>query len=330
MESGLPAGREPSALQYRTANGEARGFIVTPRDKQMLMALTRWYALTTPSLYKQLHLEEKEKWSPYHGADPLAFRRGHELFTELKKLRNRLGMFRAVIDDPANGYGPFARSSFLTSTQQAWFALPLGARACGLDGWVRRHSVNLQSVEHALAASDIAAQIESYGWVCASERELLHGRLVDNTPLSADFTSIYRPPGTAREVLKRPDVAVMSPDGSRYIAVEIERNKYRASSNYIEKLKAYSRNPSIDAVWYMCVDQNTADRVIEAATIVFKDAPHARVRVRTADTQYGFWHIETFNNDDNPEGMYDAELATDLTTLLQRRARRGILYQGAE
>lgn len=315
-----------------TASGELRGMIVTERDKEMLRELTRWYALTAPALYRRMHKTEKEKWSPYFGADPDAFKRGHSLFVPVRKLRERLGMMRAIVEEPTIGYGPFVRSTFLSYTQQAWFALPLGARACSLDGWVKRHKVNLQSVEHALAASDIATQLESYGWRVASERELLRGESIPDrgATLSADFTSIYRPTGTSREVMKRPDLAILSPGNDRYIAVEIERNKYRSVSNYVEKLKAYRRNPSIDAVWYLCVDENTKDRVVEAAESVFADALHARVRVRAVDTQFGFWHVPGLYPDDNPDGAVDTELGNDLTLLLDRQERRGILYKGDE
>lgn len=320
--------KSQSPLLYPTRTGELRGFTVQERDREVLRQLTRWYALSTPALARRMHMNQKHIWSPYFGGSYAAFLTKGELDSSYRKVRDRLLKMKKIVEDTPSGIGPFVHAGYMGTEHYAWYATPLGARECGLQGWVRSHSINQQSFEHAMAASDIGMQFESYGWTVASERELLRSVTVQGDMLETNLTSMYRADGSRRDVQKRPDLAIMSPDRSRYIAVEIERNKYRALSNYVEKMHAYAGNPCIDAVWYVCVDENTRSRVIEAAERVFERSPHARVRIKVADQQHGFWHLPRFMPDDNPERFYDPQYRDDLKVLTERTTRRGILYQG--
>lgn len=321
-------GRAGSPLTYTTSTGKTYGIEFTERDGELIRQIVRWYAITARQLYRTMHATEKQLWHPAFGSPPAdeLYVRGADAWNGTQRLRERLGKYRILDAKPQVGIGPFVDSEWISRTQEAWFALPLGARAAGVEPWVTKKFINGLFVQHADAAASIGCQLESYGYRVASERELRRNLLIDGTDLSADFGSEFTPPGGGKTVIKHPDIAVLAPDGDTYIAVEVERAKYRSVDTYVDKLMAYRRNKFITAVWYICADENTRERVIRACEKVFADAPHARVRVKVADQSHGFWHMPRFSPDDNADRVYDPQYADDLTALMTLgRGRRGIL-----
>lgn len=326
--------RSRSLLRYDTARGRNVGLMITDRDEWVLRELVRWYALQSAQLVRRLWIEDKRAWHPLFGAEACTFDKGGAFHKEALKQSLRLGRLARINESATSSVAPVVASTRYGDGIVAWWATPAGARQVGLNrrragehGWVNRPSINPLSARHAFAAADIGTQLETYGWTVAAERELRRGLLVDGTEMSAEFYSAYRSTNKTRDVMKSPDLAIMSANFDRYIAIEVERESDRPINVYAEKLRAYQLNTCIDAVWYVCMDDTTATRVKRAAERVFGERP-MRVRVRVADQQHGFWHLPLLNSDDNPNGQFDPELNSDLNLLNDRTVRMGIQQVG--
>lgn len=320
--------RPRSAIRYATATGKEHGLLITAIDQWMIRELSRWYAMSSAQLVRREWIEQKHLWHPNFGADVDALRRSGVHGAAVLRRTRRLGLLSKVLDNASTGVSPLVASTWLSTHEVAWSATAYGARTAGFGHWMKRANVNPLFMRHAMAAVDIATQLESYEWTIASEREVRRGMLVDGTEVPTQLESVFRSTESKQEVRKSPDLAILDPNRmERYIAVEIERDENRPMRTYTEKLRAYQGNKCIDAVWYLCGSETTAARVRQAHNLVFGQRP-VRVRVRVADQTAGFWHIPELQPDDNPGGLWDAELNSDLLALTNRDQRLGITNVG--
>lgn len=99
-------------------------------------------------------------------------------------------------------------------------------------------------------AVDIGMALESAGYRVLSEREIATGIDRHSDEITAQLESEYNANG--RSTGKRPDIAILAPNGTEYLAIEVERDTDRSISVYEQKLSAYTRNSSIRSVWYIC------------------------------------------------------------------------------
>lgn len=281
----------------KTARGV--GIRVTNRDLGRLETLGRWYTLSAAHLAR---LEENPRlWSPRYAdhrsaTDDDTFRR------RTSTLSQRLTQLKGIVPVPPRGIGPLVSAEMSQYGTAAWSITRYGATAAGLPWPNIKTGINPLFVPHAWMAADIGLALEAHGYRVLSERELATGIDRNGYHVTQQLLSHYTGPGGAK-IGKKPDLAILHPDGEHYIAVEIERDRSRAVRTYEEKLTAYQGNLGIDRVLYVCESRTTALRVIQGIKRVYGDdanatAPDFPVRVTVIEPDamnYHFMDIDNLN-----------------------------------
>lgn len=287
------AGRPKSTYRARSDRGREFGVVATPQDRVRLGHLARWYCLSAEHLARY-ELEDEALWNPYLTGLPTG-ERTEAYAKRVRSIKERLGKLVRVQDNPGNHTGPFVGSALVDDGLTAWYATRYGITAAHLP-WRFRSAINPQFAAHAMMAADVGMQIESLGYTVYSEREIATATAKSGEEIPTRIESTYTT-GTGSQVKKRPDLAVVAPDGERFHAIEVEREQNRALGVYAEKLTAYDSNPAMTGVWYLCAYPATARRVARAANKVFANRDfNLRVRVVPALDR---WHgIEGLATDD--------------------------------
>lgn len=290
-----PAGRPKSSLRAVNDRGREVGVHVTPMDVRRIEALGRWYCLS-PHHLARIEVGP-EAWHPsllpesQPGPTP-------EYERVLYAIKRRLARLSRVQENAGNHVGPVVGSALVHEGLTAWYATRYGSTAASLP-WSGRSSVNPFLAAHAWMAASVGMQIEALGIPVVSERELSTGLDRTGAALEAPFDSEYVSPNGARTT-KKPDIAVLSPDGRSYIAIEVERDRNRPLVTYREKLIAYRDNPAIKGVWYLTSNATTQDRVLRAAKDVLpRGFPFI---TRVLDDVCGLMEIRNPDRDENLMG----------------------------
>lgn len=277
--------RTPSAIRTRSD----RGVAISDRDLNRLRLLGRWHSLTAE------HIVRSEQppvlWSPARRGtqDPdtlAAFVRAVEA------VKRRLRTLKAIEDDPGIGLGPLLSTALAPNGSTAWFTTRIGARAAGLP-WKLRNTINPLICQHAWMAADIGMALESAGYHVLSEREIATGIDRHGDEITAQLESEHNANG--RTTGKRPDVAVLHPNDTGYIAIEVERDTDRAISVYEQKLSAYAANTAIRAVWYVCASDTTARRVAQGAQRALGNRSAFPLRITTIPSTNGVHFLDMDN-----------------------------------
>lgn len=264
--------RTPSAIRTRSN----RGVAISERDLNRLRLMGRWHSLTAEQIVRSE--QDPALWSPALASSRTpdaraAFARAAEA------VKRRLRTLKAIEDDPGIGLGPMLGTALAPNGSTAYFATRIGARTAGLP-WNLRNKINPYVCQHAWMAADIGMALESAGYHVLSEREITSGIDRHGDEITARLESEHTA-SNGRVTGKRPDVAILHPNGTDYIAIEVERDTDRAVSVYEQKLLAYRRNTAVKAVWYLCASDTTAKRVAQGANKSFGKPGTFPLRVST-------------------------------------------------
>lgn len=275
--------RTPSAIRTRSN----RGVAISERDLNRLRLLSRWHSLTAE------HIARSEQnpalWSPDRNDAQT-----HAAFVRaVEAVKRRLRTLKAIEDDPGIGLGPLLGTALAPSGSTAWFTTRIGARAAGLP-WKLRNTINPLICQHAWMAADIGMALESAGYHVLSEREIATGIDRHGDEITARLESEHIAPN-GRTTGKRPDVAVLHPNDTGYIAIEVERDTDRAISVYEQKLSAYAANTAIRAVWYVCASDTTARRVAQGAQRALGNRSAFPLRITTIPSTNGVHFLDMDN-----------------------------------
>lgn len=275
--------RTPSNVRTRSG----RGVAVNERDLKRLRLMGRWYSLTAEHIVRSE--QDDALWSPTLSSSQIpeaqaAFSRSVEA------IKRRFRKLKAIEESPGIGVGPLVGTSFTPSGRTAYFVTRYGKTTAGLP-WSIRPEINPNFAEHSWMAADIGMALESAGYRVLSERELSTGIDQHGDEITAPFSSEYRD-STGKITNKKPDVAVLHPNGNDYIAIEVERDTNRAVSVYEQKLSAYASNPAVKAVWYICASKTTAKRVAAGAQRVFKSPGAFPLRIMTIPNIDGYHFLD--------------------------------------
>lgn len=288
---------------YRT--GKSHGIRVTERDRDRIALMGRWYSLTVNHIVREEY--GPEVWNPTHPeygteAQQEAARRAFH------NVHHRLNQLRRIESDPARNVGPLVENDMNPDGLTAWFATRIGGRTAQLP-WTFRNTINPNFAAHSWMAADIGMALESRGYRVLSERELSTGIDKHGERITAQLESRYVA-SNGRAMNKKPDVAVLHPNGTDYIAIEVERDTDRAVRVYEEKLSAYKSNTAVKAVWYMCASETTARRVGMGAQKALgrSDTFPLRIRPLLADNGYHFFDMDNLH----------PKLKSDLEPMLTR------------
>lgn len=251
--------RTPSAIRTSTGSGVA----ISERDLARIRLMGRWHSLTAEHIARSE--QDPALWSP--ALDSAQTPEACAQFTRaVEAVKRRLRTLKAVEHDPGIGIGPLLGTSYTPTSRTAYHATRIGGRTASLP-WTLRDKINPMLCEHAWMAADIGMALETKGYRVLSEREIATGIDRHGDEITAPLTSEHLTPG-GQTTGKRPDVAVLHPNGTDYIAIEVERDTDRAVSVYEQKLSAYRANTAVQAVWYLCASDTTARRVGKAANKV--------------------------------------------------------------
>lgn len=274
-------------------SGRKVGIAITEDDKRRVAMLARWYSLS-PQHIARSELDERI-WNP--DLNPHPSDEDQEAYAKQSlAVRRRLSKLSSV-EEQGTHIGPLVGGGRFDYNASTWFATQYGASMTELP-WRLRPTINPQQVRHAWFAADVGMQIERLGYHVLSERELSTGVRVDRSDIELDLNSPYVNPRTGVVTNKKPDVAVLNTDRDRFIAIEVENDKNRSQTTYIEKLKAYDANPNVAAVWYLCSSQATANRVGTAATKTFGKGASFPLRIRIIEGRDEWMGIEDLPNDE--------------------------------
>lgn len=276
-----------SILKSVTDSNNHVGITITEDDMRRIALLARWYSLSPEHLARE-ELPENI-WNP--DINPNIGAEEQAVFaSKVYGIKRRLARLARVVD--ASGQlAPLIEGGRFDYRDSTWFTTPHGASTVELP-WKLRSTINPQQVSHAWFAADVGLQIERLGVPVLSERELSTGINVDGAEIGFDFNSEYMNPNTGAITNKKPDVAVLAANGEEFIAVEVEKYKGRSATAYIEKMKAYSGNTKVKAVWYICSSAATANRVGQSATKVFGAGSSFPLRIRIVEGRNGWMGIE--------------------------------------
>lgn len=294
-----------SSIRSVARTGRSRGIRVTDRDRKRIALLGRWYSLTVGHLVRDEY--GPELWNPQHpeyGTD--ASREAAQ--RAFHNVHHRLNQLKRIEHDPARNIGPLVDTDMNPQGLTAWFATRIGGSTAQLP-WNIRNSINPNFAAHSWMAADIGMALEAKGYTVLSERELATGINRDGEHVTAQLDSQYVA-SNGRAINKKPDVAILHPNGRDYIAIEVERDTDRAVTVYEQKLSAYRSNTSVLAVWYICASKTTARRVGLGAGKALGSNANFPLRVNVIPPQDGF-HF--FNMDSLPTQMNN-----DLTPMLHQ------------
>lgn len=300
-------GRPKEGRRALSERGTEYGVAITPRDRERLIALGRWYTLNTS------HLARMELapllWHPDHTQLPSSASL-QEYDARLYAIKRRFARLGRIQEQPGNQTGPLIGAMRSEIRKASYFLTRYGSTLVG-SPWQGRPSINPDSIEHAWLAADIGLQLERARLKVLSERELTTGVDWLHTPIDHSYESHYET-SEGRRVTKKPDLVIPAPTGDDYIAVEVERGRRWRVAAYTEKLRAYRDNTSIRAIWFVCENDATADRVGSAAERVFGNDSSFPLRIRVA-THYGdFYEL--------PNLTRDADLVADVNAIRNMKA----------
>lgn len=300
-----------SSIRSVARTGRSRGIRVTDRDRARIAFMGRWYSVTVNHLVRAEY--DPAIWRPTHpdfGSEASL----DEARRAFHNIHHRLNQLRRIESDPARNVGPLVDADLNPNNMTAWYATRTGGTTAQLP-WGLRNSINPMFAAHSWMAADIGTAIEAKGYKVLSERELStgidkHGFRID-APLDSTFTG-----RAGLETKKKPDVAILHPNGHDYIAIEIERDTDRSVKTYEQKLTAYQGNSAVRAVWYVCASETTARRVAAGAVKALGDpslkgpngeplAPPFPLRIITniARDGYHFFDMDHLN----PKQLRDLE-----------------------
>lgn len=294
-----------SSIRSISRTGYSHGVRITDRDRARLALLARWYCLHVSHLFRAEN--DPALWSPSHASAnteeslDIVRRRTHTIY-------HRLNRLRGIDSDPARNIGPLVDNDMSPDGQTAWFATRIGVRNAELP-WTVKNNINPNFASHSWMAADIGMAIESAGYRVLSERELSSRIDQHGLDITAPLESRYVA-SNGRAMNKRPDVAVLHPNGKDYIAIEAERDTDRAINVYTEKLSAYAANSAVRAVWYVCASRATANRVALGAKKALDSPGKFPLRILTIPPVNGLHFLDM---DDLPP-----KLAGDLEPMLDR------------
>lgn len=288
---------------YRT--GQSKGIRVTERDRNRIAIMGRWYSVTVGHLIRAEY--DESIWKPSHPEYGTAAQKDAER-RAFHNIHHRLNQLRRIESDPARNVGPLVDNDMNPDGLTAWFATRVGGRTAQLP-WTFRNTINPMFAAHSWMASDIGMALETKGYRVLSERELSTGIDQHGERITAQLDSRYVAPN-GRAMNKKPDVAVLHPNGTDYIAIEVERDTNRAVSVYEQKLSAYASNTAVRAVWYLCASDTTARRVGQGATKALGQGGKFPLRISTIPSLNGY---NFFDMDSLPK-----KLANDLEPMLER------------
>lgn len=279
-----------SSIRSTSRSGSTSGVSITDRDKSRLALIGRWYCLSVEHIVRSEL--DPDLWMPNRPSSQTAEARKQWQTTRSTTYR-RLWKLRSIPADPARQIGPLADADLAYTGTSAWFTTRYGGTAAGLP-WTMRSGINPIFSAHAWMAADIGMAIEAEGHRVLSERELSTGIDRNGTLLPDTLESVYTGP-SGSDTKKKPDVAVLAPNGQDYIAIEIERDRSRSVKVYEEKLTAYRGNTSIKAVWYICESATTARRVVQGANRVFGDAGSYPLRITVIEPENNYHFLDMHN-----------------------------------
>ena len=250
-----------SPLRASSETGRDYGIRITDDDIRRLKLMARWYTMTPRQLARAELVYGRDWTDAYPNGTPEAAERFESMTIGIRRRLSRLSQ----INTSGTSAGPLTNGTLYDGKQATWFATPYGVTAANIV-WNVRGSVNPMYLNHALMAGDIGQHLElslKGSYQILSERELSTGYDAAGYELRADFNSYYQPTN-GEPIAKKPDIAILAQDRRSFIAVEVERRESRSITSYREKLNAYSRNPNVIAVWYMCASERIAQRVSTA------------------------------------------------------------------
>lgn len=294
-----------SSIRSVSRTGHSHGVRVTDRDRARLALMGRWYCLTVGHLLRAEH--DPAIWSP--GLDSSKTEEAHDLVRRAKhSIYHRLNRLRSIESDSPRNIGPLIEADMSPDGTTAWFATRIGGRAAQLP-WTFRNSINPNFAAHSWMAADIGMALEAHGYTVLSERELSTGIDRHGQRITAKLESQYVAPN-GRAMNKKPDVAVLHPNGTDYIAIEVERDTDRAVSVYEQKLAAYQSNTAVKAVWYLCASDTTARRVGMGAQKALGRGSSFPLRIKTITPVNGYHFLDM-------DGL-PTKLQSDLEPMLTR------------
>lgn len=274
-------------------SGRKVGIAITEDDKRRVAMLARWYSLSPQHIARD-ELDERI-WNPDLNPHPTDEDRD-AYAKRAYAVRRRLSKLSSV-EEQGTHVGPLVGGGRFDYNASTWFATQYGASMTELP-WKLRSTINPQQVRHAWFAADVGMQIERLGYHVLSERELSTGVRVDRTEIEMDLNSTFVNTRTGVATNKKPDVAVLNTARDRFIAIEVENDKNRSQTTYVEKLKAYDANTEVAAVWYLCSSQATANRVGNAATSIFGRGASFPLRIRVIEGRDEWMGIERLTDDE--------------------------------
>lgn len=280
----VSSARATSPRRVPRLDGAHVGVAVTERDKKRLVALARWYTLSAGHITRMER--DASLWHPSSSALSEAEVR-RKYATAVDTTRRRFYQLARVEERPGTSIGPLLGASRTDAGATTYWVTRYGVTEAELP-WQFKPGIYEAFTQHAWFAADIGMQIERAGFRVLSERELSSGLDRFHDVVGQRFTSYFEQPSGGR-VTKKPDVAVLSPHNDDYLAVEVERHQRKQVRQYVEKLQAYQLNSRVRAVWYICNNKTTADRVFRAANKVFGQTSQYPLRIRIAD-QVGDWY----------------------------------------
>lgn len=283
-----------SFLKAVKDSGKRMGVRITDDDKRRVIMLARWYSLSPEHIARD-ELDERI-WNPDLNAHPTEEDQA-ALASKVYAVKRRLARL-ARIEEAGTHTGPLVGGGRFDYSDSTWFTTQYGASATDLP-WKLRSTINPQQVRHAWFAADVGMQIERLGHYVLSERELSTNVTAEGEEVTLDINSTFINNNTGVMTSKKPDVAVLDSQEQKFIAVEVENDKNRSRSTYIEKLKAYDGNPKVHAVWYLCSSQTTANRVGNAASSIFGNDANFPLRIRVIEGRNNWMGIENLTNDRN-------------------------------
>lgn len=283
-----------SLLKAVKDSGKRTGVRITEDDMRRVAMLARWYSLSPEHIARD-ELDERI-WNPDLNPNPTE--EDQTAFaSKVYAIKRRLARL-ARIEESGTHTGPLVGGGRFDYSDSTWFTTQYGASTTGLP-WKLRSTINPQQVRHAWFAADVGMQIERLGYYVLSERELSTNVTAGNEEIDLDLNSEFVNSNTGVVTNKKPDVAVLNGDHTKFIAVEVENDKNRSRSTYVEKLKAYDANTKVHAVWYLCSSLATANRVGAAASSIFGTDANFPLRIRVIEGRSNWMGIENLTNDRN-------------------------------
>lgn len=263
---------------------------ITETDITRLSLLGRWYCLSADAIAR--YETDPKLWSPKY-----PYSQTEEGKTQFAKrvyaVRRRLTRLKHLEHNPAIHVGPMVDNALVHEGLTAWYATRIGASTASLP-WTLRNSISPMFAAHSWMAADIGMALEAAGYTVLSERELATGIDKNGFRIEAQLESRYIATN-GQETGKKPDLAILHPNGREYIAVEVERDTDRNVKTYEQKLRAYRGNTAVRAVWYICASTTTSRRVGMGAQKALGDAKHFPLRIVLNEPVDGFHFLDTDN-----------------------------------